>query len=53
MNRWLQSFAYRINISLLVFAIAGALIILITLLTISYQAVKAAVANPVRSLRTE
>lgn len=53
MNKWLQSFAYRINISALVFIIAGASIILITLITISYQALKAAVANPVKSLRSE
>jgi ABC-type antimicrobial peptide transport system permease subunit len=53
MHRWLQSFAYRINISLFVFMIAGAAVIGITLITISFQAVKAAIANPVRSLRTE
>jgi ABC-type antimicrobial peptide transport system permease subunit len=53
MNHWLQSFAYRINISPLVFLIAGASVILITLLTVSFQAIKAAIANPVKSLRTE
>jgi putative ABC transport system permease protein len=53
MNQWLQSFAYRINISAGIFIIAGASIILITLLTISFQAIKAAVANPVKSLRSE
>jgi putative ABC transport system permease protein len=53
MNKWLQSFAYRINISAAVFIVAGASIISITLLTISYQALKAAVANPVKSLRIE
>jgi predicted permease len=53
MNKWLQGFAYRINISAGIFIIAGVSIILITLLTISYQAIKAAVANPVRSLRSE
>jgi putative ABC transport system permease protein len=53
MHNWLQDFAYRINIQLWVFAVAGALAILIALLTISFQALKAAVANPVKSLRTE
>lgn len=53
MNKWLQSFAYRINISISMFLIAGASIILITLLTVSFQAIKAALANPVKSLRTE
>jgi ABC-type antimicrobial peptide transport system permease subunit len=53
MNKWLQSFAYRIDISSTVFFVAGVSIILITLLTISYQALKAAIANPVRSLRSE
>jgi putative ABC transport system permease protein len=53
MSKWLQSFAYRIDISSTVFFVAAASIIFITLLTISYQALKAAFANPVRSLRTE
>jgi putative ABC transport system permease protein len=53
MNKWLQGFAYRINISWFVFALAGLLTIAIALLTVSYQAVKAAIANPVKSLRTE
>lgn len=53
MNKWLQGFAYRIDVSAMVFFIAAAAIILITLTTISYQALKAAVANPVKSLRTE
>ncbi len=53
MNQWLQSFAYRINISASVFFVAGASIITITLATISFQAIKAAIANPVKSLRTE
>jgi putative ABC transport system permease protein len=53
MYNWLQDFAYRINIQLWVFAVAGLLAILIALLTISFQALKAAVANPVRSLRSE
>jgi putative ABC transport system permease protein len=53
MNNWLQSFAYRIHISADVFFIAGVSIILITLFTISYQSIKAAITNPVKSLRTE
>jgi putative ABC transport system permease protein len=53
MNSWLQNFAYRISISPFVFAIAGISVILITLLTISFQTIKAAMANPVKSLRTE
>jgi putative ABC transport system permease protein len=53
MNKWLQSFAYRINISWWVFALAGVLTIAIALITVSFQAIKAAIANPVKSLRTE
>jgi len=50
---WLQNFAYRINISWWVFAVAGLSAVLIAILTISYQTIRAALANPVRSLRTE
>jgi putative ABC transport system permease protein len=53
MNNWLQSFAYRINISPMVFLIAGLTVLLITIFTISFQSIKAAIANPVKSLRTE
>jgi putative ABC transport system permease protein len=53
MYQWLQGFAYRISIGPGVFAIAGISIILITLLTVSFQAIKAAMANPVKSLRSE
>jgi putative ABC transport system permease protein len=53
MHKWLQSFAYRINISWWVFVVAGLAAILIALITVSFQAIKAAVANPVKSLRTE
>ncbi|QEC65966.1 FtsX-like permease family protein [Panacibacter ginsenosidivorans] len=53
MNKWLQSFAYRINISWWVFAVAGIAALLIALLTVSFQAIKAALSNPVKSLRTE
>ncbi len=53
MNKWLQSFAFRINISWWVFAFAGLTTIIIALITVSFQAIKAAMANPVKSLRTE
>jgi putative ABC transport system permease protein len=53
MNKWLEDFAYRIRISWMVFAGAASLSILIALVTVSYQAIKTAIANPVKSLRTE
>ena len=53
MNRWLQDFAYRINISWWAFITAGLAAVFIALLTIIFQAIKAAMANPVKSLRTE
>lgn len=53
MNKWLQGFAYRITISWWIFLLAGAVAILIALVTVSLQAVKAAMANPVKSLRSE
>jgi putative ABC transport system permease protein len=53
MNRWLQDFAYKINISVWIFIIAAVLAIAITLVTVSFRAVKAAVNNPVDSLRNE
>jgi len=53
MHQWLKGFAYRVEIGSLVFVIAGASIIVITLVTISFQAIKAAMANPVDSLRAE
>ena len=53
MNRWLQDFAYRISIGWWVFIVAGSLAVIIAFLTIGFQAVKAGVANPVKSLRTE
>ena len=53
MNNWLQSFAYRINISWWTFLLSGMTAVLIALLTVSFQAIKAAIANPVKSLRTE
>jgi len=53
MSKWLQDFAYRIDIGWLVFLIAGLSATALALVTISLQAIKAAVANPVKSLRTE
>jgi len=53
MHNWLQEFAYRINIGWWIFLIAGAIAIAIALVTVSFLAIKAAVANPVKSLRTE
>jgi putative ABC transport system permease protein len=53
MNKWLQNFIYRINISSSIFIIAGLIAVLIAVLTVSIQSVKAAIANPVKSLRTE
>ena len=53
MNKWLQSFAYRISISWWIFLVAGFGALLIALITVSFQAIKAAIANPVKSLRTE
>lgn len=53
MNRWLENYAYRITINWSVFLLAGGLAIIIALFTVSFQAIKAAMINPVRSLRTE
>lgn len=53
MNKWLQGFAYRINFHWWMFAIAIVVAVSIALLTVGFQAVKAAIANPVKSLRTE
>ena len=53
MDQWLQGFAYRVRMGPFVFLVAGGSMILITLLTIGFQAVKAALENPVKSLRTE
>ncbi|MEO6358641.1 MAG: ABC transporter permease [Ferruginibacter sp.] len=53
MHRWLQGFAYRIDIGWWLFVTAGLFAVIIALATISFQAIKAAVANPVKSLRTE
>ena len=53
MNEWLKSFAYRIDFSFMVAVIAGCAVVLIALLTVSYQSIKAAMGNPVESLRSE
>jgi putative ABC transport system permease protein len=53
MNKWLQDFVYRISISWWMFATAGLLVIFIALLTISFQAIKAAIASPAKILRSE
>jgi len=53
MNSWLQDYAYRVKIEWWVFAIAGLAALLITICTVSFQSIKAALANPVKSLRTE
>ena len=53
MHNWLQDFAYRIGIQWWVFVLAGVLAAMIALITVSFQAIKAATANPVKSLRTE
>jgi putative ABC transport system permease protein len=53
MNKWLQDFAYRIDIRAWIFVAAGALALFVALVSVSLQAIRAAVANPVRSLRSE
>ena len=53
MHKWLQGFAYRMNISLWIFVLAGLIALLIAVLTVSIQTIRAAMANPVKSLKTE
>jgi len=53
MHNWLASYSYRVNISIWVFVIAGCMSAAIAFITVSFQAIKAAIANPVKSLRTE
>ena len=53
MNKWLQSFSYRVGISWWVFVVAGAAAFLIALITVSFQTIRAAIANPVKSLRSQ
>jgi putative ABC transport system permease protein len=52
-NKWLEKYPYRIQISWQIFAAGGLFVIIIALITVSFQAIKAAMANPVESLRTE
>ena len=53
MNKWLQDYVYRIDISWWIFLLGGLAAIVIAMLTVSFQALKAAFANPVNSLRSE
>lgn len=53
MHNWLQNYAYHIDMSWWIFFIAGFMAILIALITISFQAIKAAIANPIKALRTD
>ena len=53
MNSWLQDFAYRISIGWTVFVLAGLTVLTIALLTVSFQAIRAAMTNPVKALRSE
>ena len=53
MNNWLNNFAYRTDITLWVFILSGIIVLLIALLTVCYHAIKAAMANPIESLRYE
>jgi putative ABC transport system permease protein len=53
MQKWLQDYTYRISITWDVFALSGLAVLVIALITICYQAVKAAIANPVETLRSE
>jgi ABC-type antimicrobial peptide transport system permease subunit len=53
MNKWLEDFAYRIALDWGVFVLAGIIVLLIAFLTVSLQGVKAALANPIKSLRSE
>jgi putative ABC transport system permease protein len=53
LSRWLRDYAYRVNLSWWVFILAGATALLIALVTVSFQSIRAAIANPVKSLRTE
>ncbi|NHF59920.1 FtsX-like permease family protein [Flavobacteriaceae bacterium TP-CH-4] len=53
MNKWLEDFSYRIEIAWWVFVLAALLAVLISIVTVSYQSIKAAIVNPVKSLRTE
>ncbi|MCU7549363.1 ABC transporter permease [Chitinophagaceae bacterium LB-8] len=53
MNKWLQGFTYRVSLTWWMYALAGLIALFVALITVSYQSIKAAIANPVKSLRTE
>jgi len=53
LNRWLENFAYRTNLALWIFIFSGLISLIITLLTVSYQAIKTATLNPVKTLKYE
>jgi ABC-type antimicrobial peptide transport system permease subunit len=53
MSEWLKNFSYHIDIELWVFVAAGLLSVIIAIVTVSYQSIKAAIANPTKSLRSE
>jgi putative ABC transport system permease protein len=53
MQRWLQDYAYRVEIGVNVFLLAGSILLVVTVLTVGVQSLKAALDNPMRSLRTE
>ena len=53
MNSWLQGYVYRINITPAIFIMSGTLVLVITFIAIGFQTIKAAIANPVNSLRSE
>jgi len=53
MNKWLENFAYRTNLSLFTFILSGVIALLVALMTVSFQGLKTALSNPVSSLRYE
>jgi putative ABC transport system permease protein len=53
MNKWLEDFSYRIDIAWWVLALSGLVALIIAICTVSYQSIRAAIVNPVKSLRTE
>jgi hypothetical protein len=53
MNKWLQGFTYRVSLTWWTYALAGLIALLVALITVSYQSIKAATSNPIKSLRTE
>jgi len=53
LDEWLQKYEYRIELNWMVFAVASMMAVIVTLVTVSYQSIKAALANPIKSLRSE